>query len=118
MVEYPEDDYDTIDKLKGIVLTGNAGGSVALADVADIVFQDSPNTITRKDKQYQVTITGDVPTDDARQIDAIENKLYNEVVSKHLTSTITRGLNSQDESTKEEFENLGTAIITAIFLIS
>lgn len=117
MVEYPEDEYDTIDKLKGIVLTGNAGGSVALADVADIVFQDSPNTITRKDKQYQVTITGDVPTDDARQIDAIENKLYNEVVSKHLTSTITRGLNSQDESMKEEFGNLGTAIITAIFLI-
>ena len=117
MVEYPDDEYDTIDKLKGIVLTGNAGGSVALADVADIVFQDSPNTITRKDKQYQVTITGDVPTDDARQIDAIENKLYNEVVSKHLTSTITRGLNSQDESMKEEFGNLGTAIITAIFLI-
>ena len=49
MVEYPEDEYDTIDKLKGIVLTGNAGGSVALADVADIVFQDSPNTITRKE---------------------------------------------------------------------
>ena len=117
MVEYPDDEYDTIDKLKGIVLANNAGGSVALADVADIVFQDSPNTITRKDKQYQVTITGDVPTDDARQIDAIENKLYNEVVSKHLTSTITRGLNSQDESMKEEFGNLGTAIITAIFLI-
>ena len=117
MVEYPDDEYDTIDKLKGIVLANNAGGSVALADVADIVFQDSPNTITRKDKQYQVTITGDVPTDDARQIDAIENKLYNEVVSKHLTPTITRGLNSQDESMKEEFGNLGTAIITAIFLI-
>ena len=117
MVEYPEDEYDTIDKLKGIVLTGNAGGSVALADVADIVFQDSPNTITRKDKQYQVTITGDVPTDDARQIDAIENKLYNEVVSKHLTPTITRGLNSQDESMKEEFGNLGMAILTAVFLI-
>lgn len=117
MVEYPDDEYDTIDKLKGIVLPNNAGGSVALADVADVVFQDSPNTITRKDKQYQVTITGDVPTDDARQIDAIENKLYNEVVSKHLTPTITRALNSQDESMKEEFGNLGTAIITAIFLI-
>ncbi len=29
MVEYPDDEYDTIDKLKGIVLTENAGGSVA-----------------------------------------------------------------------------------------
>ena len=116
-VEYADDEYDTIDKLQGIVLPTATGGSVALMDIADIGFKDSPQSITKSDKQYQVTITGDVPTDDARQIDAIENKLYNEVVSKHLTSTITRGLNSQDESMKEEFGNLGTAIITAIFLI-
>ena len=37
-VEFAEDEYDTIDKLKGIVLTNATGGSVALTDVADIVF--------------------------------------------------------------------------------
>ena len=116
-VEYPDGEYDTLDQVKGIVIPTTTGASVALVDIADISYKDSPLSITRSDKQYQVTITGDVPTDDARQIDAIENKLYNEVVSKHLTSTITRGLNSQDESMKEEFGNLGTAIITAIFLI-
>ena len=116
-VEYPKDEYDTIDKLKGIVLTTNTGGSVALADVADIVFQDSPSTIVRQNKQYRVTINGDVATDDARQISALEKKLYNEVVSKYLTPTITRASNTQNEMMAEEFANLGGAILTAVFLI-
>ncbi len=116
-VEYPKDEYDTIDKLRGIVLTTNTGSSVALADVADIVFQDSPSTIVRQNKQYRVTITGDVATDDARQIASLEKTLYNEVVSKYLTPTITRASNTQNEMMAEEFANLGGAILTAIFLI-
>lgn len=116
-VEYPDDQYDTIDKLQGIVLTNNAGGSVALTDVADIIFKDSPTTIIRKDKQYQVTITGDVMTDDPREIDAIENKLYQEVVTKHMTPSITRAVNSMDEAMVEEFSSLGGAIAIAVFLV-
>lgn len=81
MVEYPKDEYNTIDKLQGIVLTTNTGSSVALTDVAEIGFKDSPTSITRKDKQYQVTITGDVLTDDPREQDAIEKTLYDEVVT-------------------------------------
>lgn len=117
MVEYPKDEYDTIDKLQGIVLTTNSGSSVALTDVADIGFKDSPTSITRKDKQYQVTITGDVLTDDARQQDAIEKTLYDEVVTKHLTPTITRAVNSMDKAMLEEFTALFGAIATAVFLV-
>lgn len=116
-VEYPSDQYDTIDELQGIVLTNNSGSSVALTDVADIKFKDSPTSITRKDKQYQVTITGDVMTDDPREQDAIENKLYNEVVTKHMTPTISRAVNSMDTAMVEEFGNLFGAIATAVFLV-
>lgn len=116
-VEYPDDEYDTIDKLQGIVLTNNAGGSVALTDVADISFKDSPATIVRKAKQYQVTISGDLQTDDPRQQDAIETQLYDEVVSKYLSPTLTRAVNSMDEAMVEEFSNLGGAIATAVFLV-
>ena len=37
-VEYADDEYDTIDKLQGIVLPTATGGSVALMDIADIGF--------------------------------------------------------------------------------
>lgn len=117
MVEYPKDEYDTIDKLQGIVLTTNSGSSVALTDVSEIGFKDSPTSITRKDKQYQVTITGDVLTDDQRQQDAIEKTLYDEVVTKHLTPTISRATNSMDTAMLEEFTALFGAIATAVFLV-
>ena len=116
-VEYPTEEYDTIDELQGIVLTNNAGGSVALTDVADIHFKDSPTSITRTDKQYQVTITGDVMTEDPREQKAIEDTLYQDVVTKHLTQSITRATNSTDTAMAEEFANLFGAIATAIFLV-
>lgn len=117
MVEYPDNEYDTIDKLKGIVLTNNAGASVALTDVADINFKDSPATIIRMDRQYQVTITGDLQTDDPRLIDEIENQLYDEVVSKYMSPTLSRAVNSLDEAMAREFGNLFGAIGTAVFLV-
>ena len=90
---------------------------VVLTDVADIVFKDSPSTIVRKNKQYQVTITGELQTDDPRQIDMIENQLYDEVVSKYLSPTVSRAVNSVDESMFEEFANLTRAILIAVFLV-
>lgn len=117
MVEYPDDEYDTIDKLQGIVLTNNSGGSVALTDVADIIFKDTPANIIRMDREYQVTITGDLQTDDKRLQDSIENQLYDEVVSKHLSPTIHRASNTMDEMMVEEFSSLGGAIAIAIFLV-
>lgn len=116
-VEYPDDEYDTIDKLQGIVLTNNVGGSVALTDVADIIFKDTPANIIRIDREYQVTITGDLMTDDPREMDAIEQTLYDEVISKYLTSNIHRATSSLDETMIEEFQNLGGAIAIAVFLV-
>ncbi|MCI8742707.1 MAG: efflux RND transporter permease subunit [Lachnospiraceae bacterium] len=116
-VEYPDDEYDTIDKLQGIVLTNNAGGAVALTDVADITFRDTPANIIRMDREYQVTITGDVTTEDPREIDAIEKRLYEDVVTGHLTPTIHRASNAMDEAMMEEFASLGGAIAIAVFLV-
>ncbi|MCI9559253.1 efflux RND transporter permease subunit [Candidatus Ventrimonas sp. KK005] len=116
-VEFAEDEYDTIDKLKGIVLTNATGGSVALTDVADIVFKDSPATIIRRDRQYQVTITGDLQTDDVRLRDSMEDQFFNEIVSKYMSPTLSRAVNSMDESMAREFGNLFGAIGTAVFLV-
>ena len=45
-VEYPDGEYDTLDKVKGITIPTQTGGSVALTDIADIVYEDSPAGIT------------------------------------------------------------------------
>ena len=55
-VEYAPDEYRTLDQLENIVLTNPMGASVALTDVAEIGFKDSPLSITRTNKQYQVRL--------------------------------------------------------------
>ena len=118
MVEYPKDEYDTIDKVRGIVLQTAAGTSVALTDVAEVYFKDSPNSITRRDQEYQVTITGSF-TDDltTREKDALMKKLTAEVLEPNLTYGVTQAENLQASMQGEEFADLGNAILTAIFLV-
>ncbi len=118
-VEYPEDAYDTLDKVEGIMVPNATGGSVAITDIASIGYEDSPSTITRKNKQYQVTVTGSftdkVKTEKDKQ--RVTKEIDDQVVKKYLSDTITRGQNSEAESMSEEFGGLFLAIATAIFLV-
>lgn len=118
-VEYPDDEYDTLDKVEGITIPTQTGGQVALTDIADIVYEDSPAGITRKNKQYQATITGsftdEVKTDEEKT--AALKEINEQIVNKYLTSSVTRAKNSVDESMYEEFSALFKAIAIAIFLV-
>ena len=91
---------------------------MALADIADIYFKDSPQNIVRADKEYQVTITGDftkgIIADDQ---DRLETQIYKEVVVPNLSTSISRAQNSMDEAMMEEFSALFGAIGLAVFLI-
>jgi len=115
-VEYADTEYDTIDKVKGIILPTAKGTSVALADIADIVYEDSPASISRKNKQYQVTITGSYTELSNKKTKAAIDK---EVVTPLLNENteVTRAKSATDESMVEEFSALFSAIATAIFLV-
>ncbi len=114
MVEYPDDEYETIDQLQGIVLPTATGGSVALMDIAEVGFKDSPQSILKTDKQYQVTITGQLT--DAATVES-KNIIQKEVVDPRLSNTIGMQENAITEMQNEEFGSLGNAIGIAVFLI-
>ena len=116
MVEYPKDEFKSIDQLQGITIPTTNGGSVALTDVASIVFKDSPASIRRSSKEYQVTITADYKAD-VTDTYALESELNQSVVAQHLSSTVTAGRSSMQQRQQEEFSSLYTAIATAVFLI-
>ena len=59
MAEYPEDEYRTVSQMKDIILSKPSGGYVALTDVAEIYYKDSPASISKTDKAYEITITAD-----------------------------------------------------------
>jgi len=110
-VEFPEGEYETIDQMKNIILTAGDGTATALTDVADIVYKDSPSSISREDKAFKVTITGEYTGEDtSAQIDS-------EVIAPNLTGTIKKGTNSMNRMMNEEFSSLYQAIAVAVFLI-
>ena len=83
-------------------------------DIADIGFKDSPQSITKRDKQYQVTITGTL-TEGADS--TTKDKIQKEVIDKYLSGTISMQENTSTKMMNEEFASLGQAIATAVFLV-
>ena len=113
--EYPEDQYKTVPQLERIIVKKPSGGYVALSDVAEIYYKDSPSSIEKEDKSYQITISADYVNSSSSA--AVKTKIDNEVISPNLTGTITRGTNSRDRMMQEEFCGLYNAIAVAVFLI-
>jgi HAE1 family hydrophobic/amphiphilic exporter-1 len=113
-VEYPKDEFDDIEKIKDVFLTTPSGSQVQLKDISNVVFEDSPASISRENKKYNATITADYTT----KADKMSRmRINNEVISKYLVNGITTGLNSSDQSQQEEFSSFGVALIISVFLI-
>ncbi|MBE7726131.1 MAG: efflux RND transporter permease subunit [Enterocloster citroniae] len=111
MAEYPEEDYRTVDQVKGIILTKPSGGYVALTDVAEIYFKDSPASISKTDKSFEITITADYTGGNVKSV------IDSEVINPNLSGTITTGVNSRDKMMQEEFSALYKAIAIAVFMV-
>lgn len=109
--EYPEDEYRTVPQLERILIQTDSGKSVALSDVAEIYYKDSPSSINKSDKSYQITITADYVSGN------VQTAIDNEVIAPNLTGTIKRGVNSRDRMMSEEFSGLYQAIAVAVFLV-
>ena len=113
-VEYPKERYKTLDQIETITLQTPKGSSVALTDVADIHFADSPASITRQDKQYRVTISGIYTENSTKET---KGQLLTDVVMPNVSGTVSIAQNSQEESMATEFAALFQAIALAIFLV-
>ena len=109
--EYPEDEYRTVSQLKDVILKKPAGGYVALTDVAEIYYKDSPASISKTDKAYEITISADYAGSN------VQSMIDSEVISPNLSSTVTRGSNSMNRMMQEEFSSLYQAIAIAVFLV-
>lgn len=110
-VEYPEGQYETVGQISDILLTSSDGRKVALTEVADVVFEDSPSSISKTDGSFEISISADYTGG------AVQQTIDSEVIAPNLTGTITIGQNSRDRMMKDEFSSLYGAIATATFLV-
>ena len=87
IVEFAPDRYDSIEKVQGMMIPTATGTVLPLEDLADIVYEDSPQQISRKSKQYQVSITMQPQSglkDEAKAAVIDEIKGINEVSHERL----------------------------------
>ena len=112
-VEYPKDQYDTIEKVKAIRFTTPTGAQVSLESLASVKYADSPAGIEREDKKYLATITANY-TEEANSNTKAE---IDALIGKNLGENISVVANSQDQSMKEEFADLFRSIAMAVFLV-
>lgn len=113
-VEYPADEYPTVNDVYGITLTNTNGVAVPLSDIADIVYTDSPLTISRKDGRYQGAVTATLEAD-ARF--TAQQAIQEQMSQTFLPEGVEQVTNTMDERMNEEFASLISAIITAILLV-
>ena len=113
-VEFAPDRYDSIDKLQGMMITTASGTTLPLEDLADIYYQDSPQQIERKDKQYQVAITMQPQAEYKKTAEKDVKTFVNEW---KLPENVSPATNSMDEMMGEELGALGGALVTGVFLI-
>lgn len=113
-VEFAPDRYDSIDKLQGMMITTASGTTLPLEDLADIYYQDSPQQIERKDKQYQVAITMQPQVEYKKTAEKDVKTFVNEW---KLPENVSPATNSMDEMMGEELGALGGALVTGVFLI-
>ena len=113
-VEYAKDRYDTIDQLQGMMINTASGTALPLEDLAQIRYEDSPQQISRKDKQYQVSITMEPQAEYKKTAE----KDVKEFVSQwKMPPEVELAANSLDEMMGEELGALGGALVTGVFLI-
>lgn len=113
-VEYPSEDYQSVEDVQAITLTNAAGNSVPLSDMAELVYQDSPQTIMKQDGYYNMTISVEVKQDNVQQA----KQAVNRAVSQYnLPESVSFGTSSMQQQMNDEFGSLYEAIASAIFLV-
>ena len=114
VLEYPKGEYDSIEKLRNVRITNGSGKQIALSDIAEITFADSPRTIQKYNKKYRSEIRAYL---NENATPMTRQQINNEVIRTNLNQDVSLGFSTRDASMAEEFNALGIAIFAAVFLV-
>lgn len=115
VVEYPSGSYESISDLYGLMIDLNRGGQMALMDMAEIVYEEGPTSISREDGDYVVTVSGTPPS--GSDITAMTTQMTAAVEALDLPTGVSVRAGGNMDMMNEEFSAIGYAMLIAIFLV-
>ena len=113
-LEFPEYLYDDVNSLMDAVLVNSRGLQVPLREVASVVYTDAPQTISKVDGRYEVSLTA-TTTQEARF--TAKSRIQQAVGNIVLPTGVEQTQDRMTEIMNEEFGVLYRSILTAVFLV-
>lgn len=113
-VEFPKDLYSDVSDLYSLTIQNPMGMEVPLMDVATVEYSNSPQSITKLNGSYIVTVTGQ-PSSTASV--KLGSQLNEQAKQLPMPEGVEVGTSTQLEEMQREFMTLLGAILTAAFLV-
>ncbi len=114
IVEYPDNRFNSITDLNSLHIMSPAGTQVPLLDIASIEYSNAPQSISRSDGNYTITVNAtasvDAPVNLNRDLQTATEEL-------DLPEGVSVGVNMNIEQMNTEFMSILSAIFTATFLV-
>jgi len=114
VVQLPESERKTIDKMANLIITTNSGKEVVLGQVAHPIFANGPNQITRQNRQRYIAING---SPQGRNIGDIQKDVEAALTGMTFPTGYHWEWGSDQQRRAQEFAGMGLAVILAIGII-
>ncbi len=115
LVRLKEEDKESIEDLRRIIINPGAAIPIPLFAVANIVINEGPSEIRRVGQQRTALITANVlPGFDLNRVNA---NIYNELLGLNLPNDFTFELAGQNKEMETSLNSLLMALALAIFLV-
>ncbi len=113
-LEYPEGQYDDLNQLMDLMLPTSAGISIPLRDIAELIYTEGQESISRQDGLYYAGITATLNSEKTFEAQDDINKLVAEL---EFPNGVTPANSMMTDMMYEELFAIFRAILTAVFLV-
>lgn len=113
-LEYPEGQYDDLNQLMDLTLSTQMGMNIPLRDIAELVYTEGQESITRMDGLYYVAVTATLNSDKTFEAQDAINALVDEM---EFPASVTPADSMMTEMMLEELGAIFKAILIAVFLV-
>ncbi|GAA0468454.1 efflux RND transporter permease subunit [Alkalibacillus silvisoli] len=110
----PEDQRQTIEDIENITIQSPTGASLALSDIAELVQEEGPASLTRQNQQRTVNVTSGIVD---RDLGSVTGDIQNLLSGVDLPDGYNYSMGGEAEDMAEAFEDLAIALLFSIFLV-
>jgi HAE1 family hydrophobic/amphiphilic exporter-1 len=115
LVRLREEDKQSIDDLKRLVVNPGADRPVSLFAVADIVINEGPSEIRRVGQQRTAVISANIAQ--GYDLKKVNEQIYEELINLNLPNDFSFELAGQNKEMETSLNSLMLALALAIFLV-